>query len=920
MNDTVPSANGLSRVQTLSEPGRWSEYSREHDPILDVVQAVDFTLSQASAGGGNLLVLCDVLTIDGAISVPGKMIWLVARRVVARNGATIDTTALAPSLTVQRAQDGRAPGQPGDNGEKGADGSAAGAITLVCGRCEGPLELRAVGGNGANGQDGGTGAVGPTGPVGLYSTRDRRPADGGRGLVGGAGGMGGPGGNGGAAGDILVLARSGDIENVTAISEGGKPGANGAPGKGGTGGLGGQPGEPCFYQPPTGKRGTEFYEPGGQVCWDHGALRGPEGPQGADGPINSAVSTSGLQGICKKNVGDWAVIAPFLPITQLKMSLSYSRVSLANLVTTELAERLDWIRQIAGATGSGERYYDERKKRAGAVEVGRPSADELTATAKEASILLHRLATGLDAFGHTPSYVSHLAPRFLTEASDRLLNIAGSVESEQDKYLSALSNLQDASEPLKNSFELAKASIQETQRNISEYDRSANHAQDEIAELAITVELLKQELLKAEAAFRRAVESKGDGCPLLKTIQFVAGVIALCYGAYNGLMAIANSFETANAAETDGSIITDLKVLAETFDRNKVSDYFKKMQEGYAQVEDALKTNNTKLVVSLESFESELQQYLDMPEAVNYRDLMRQFVDVTRAKNDKQLFYTQLVLKAAKARVDEASLRLEAERVQRLLAHTNNPALSECVSFLTALVSKLKLDLLELLDLRRRSLIYETLVPIRPVYKWSKVVELRDAQTRYDQALLRAMEARGGEKQSYDVEFHLTKSRFPWTFGQLARAGEVAFAIPLDEPQFNRGGTSFVTLTEVAISIPGLRAKTGQFTCRLTHQGNPVLLDRNRVPMNFTHTKRVTILSYNKAGNDWKETFTTADNLGGSDEHFLYLSPFATWSIRFEKADGVDLSHVNEIHFHFKAQAVPANSAAHTELLAAIPV
>jgi hypothetical protein len=37
--------NNLSHVQTMSENGRWDEYSRERDLTIDIVQAVDLTLN-----------------------------------------------------------------------------------------------------------------------------------------------------------------------------------------------------------------------------------------------------------------------------------------------------------------------------------------------------------------------------------------------------------------------------------------------------------------------------------------------------------------------------------------------------------------------------------------------------------------------------------------------------------------------------------------------------------------------------------------------------------------------------------------------------------------------------------------------------------------------------------------------------------
>ena len=140
-------------------------------------------------------------------------------------------------------------------------------------------------------------------------------------------------------------------------------------------------------------------------------------------------------------------------------------------------------------------------------------------------------------------------------------------------------------------------------------------------------------------------------------IEFVVGVIAVCYGFYLGIAAIADTFKSANSASSTGTIIKDIEIIVDTFDKSKAADYFKKMQDGFNKVEDALKNDQTKIVVSLEGFEKELAPFLDMDEAKEYRDLMRQLVDVARTRNEKLLSYSQFLLKSAEAQVAECILR-----------------------------------------------------------------------------------------------------------------------------------------------------------------------------------------------------------------------------------------------------------------------
>jgi hypothetical protein len=77
--------------------------------------------------------------------------------------------------------------------------------------------------------------------------------------------------------------------------------------------------------------------------------------------------------------------------------------------------------------------------------------------------------------------------------------------------------------------------------------------------------------------------------------------------------------------------------------------------------------------------------------------------------------------------------------------------------------------------------------------------------------------------------------------------------------------------------------------------------------MNFSHAKRPTILSFSKSGTDWKPTFDIANNLGGSESEYLYLSPFAGWTLRVTGNDGVDWSKVHAIKLSFRAKTIPSN-------------
>jgi hypothetical protein len=187
------------------------------------------------------------------------------------------------------------------------------------------------------------------------------------------------------------------------------------------------------------------------------------------------------------------------------------------------------------------------------------------------------------------------------------------------------------------------------------------------------------------------------------------------------------------------------------------------------------------------------------------------------------------------------------------------------------------------------------------------VADLQQAQGVLDQALVDAADRRGREEQVVSADFSITRATNRAFFTVLQRAGKAAFSIPLDHPQFNRGGTAFVTVYEVGFDAEGIDSKSGEFTLRLTHQGNSTFRDQDGNLMNFSHRKRPTTLSYRRKGAGWQELVVVSNNLGGSDDKYLYLSPFAGWTLRTMGDDQVSWARVREIKFLFKARFIPSD-------------
>lgn len=906
---TLPS---VSDLDFLGEPGRWNSYSREREPTCDVIQAVEFTLSQTTLGAGSdTVIAADVVTIDGLVKTKGRHITIAARRIICNEGSAIDTSGSDGTSRTDAAAPGDVLGAAGKDGEKGDDGEPAGNVSLYTYSIDGRLLVTANGGNGAQGQKGGTGAQGKNGGQGAAGSRRSRPGTGGSGGKGGTAGSGGTGGDGGQAGGITCYVSTEPEFEPTLVANGGNGGQEGEPGSPGKRGLGGNPGDPCFtyYQP----RGPDHA--GGEVnsCWER-KYWAPAGEQGPVGDEATQINSPGVVQPAKTPVlqmGDSSKIFEFFSITTLAMGLYRCELDMLNGDYAEVEARASWISACAASATSGRAFYEGKRQRLGTAEVGEASRAELDAMSGQAGGIASNIRLGFDAFGHAPQFVSDLTPEFLKEQSQEWIGIATTLQAAYLSLLSQNTSLEEKSRALQSGRSAVNASITAGDQAIRSNEQRISVIQTDILALVSCVADLQRQIELTDQQFRNDVSGRG-GCSLENMISFVVGVVAIAAAVYTGYGALVGAMATANAGGPSAGrgiqgVIDDFRVLGDSFKKADLQSHLNEMRQGFQQASDALKTDRTKLVVSLEAFEEQLKPFMDMPSAVRYRDLLRQLVDVAQAKNMKQVELTQIVYQNDRERLEQVSRQMESDRIGRLVASTNNPALTECVVFLGRFLEQTKRNILRVTDLQRRGLTYLTCVTINLSYRTSRVEELSVPQAQLGDAWLRALQEQAGSRQEMVAEFELARSSHSRLFDALAKIGRAEFAIPTDHPTFNRGGTAYLRAASVDLKVNTFPASVQEFTCRLTHSGASLVRDRAGRAFTFLHSRRPTNLSYERlASNEWQATTTVERNLRG-DEKFIQLSPFTTWLLEFEAYDALDWTGVDALRFEFKVSFIPSD-------------
>jgi hypothetical protein len=318
-----------------------------------------------------------------------------------------------------------------------------------------------------------------------------------------------------------------------------------------------------------------------------------------------------------------------------------------------------------------------------------------------------------------------------------------------------------------------------------------------------------------------------------------------------------------------------------------------------------MKDNNTKIIIALDSFEAQLKPYLELEETKQYRSLLREFISVSQAINQKQLDFTQKEMNVSKIKIEKSKLEIDLLRIGNLLSATNNPSLLECVQFLGNFNRLLKRDIVNLLEMRRRALSYLTLESAQPTYRWGTVDELRSAEFELENLLLNSLNEKAGEEISENVEFIINRENYPQFFLKMELDGSASFTIPHDSASFNIGGTAFVTVDKVDIQFDKAAVAGKQYVIRMTHMGNPVRKNLRGKIFNFTHQERPTILGQRSTAEGWSPIFEVEGNLRGSDNRYLFLSPFATWVLRAEPPNCISFEKLTEMKLSFHARVIP---------------
>lgn len=787
---------------------------------------------------------------------------------------------------------------------------------------------------------------------------------GGKGATGGGAGNGGDGGRAGDGGRIFIMRPLANASSITASSVKGRPGSAGSAGKPGAGGDGGAGGRDikCYpndrpfmlraasddpnislfdiysfvslneeaYQQrvsekPIGEQLAISQDSSLQstflrnrhIC-SYQKTRGPSGSPGDPGQngLSGSTGVQGRNGAIKFENSNFDKlpdgVAFLLRVSFIRMLLHTIELDYLNNSRQECVIKLLWLKEyLEDDKSANPRTYEAIDFEVDSAKLYSPAF--VQATHKRVQILLQQLSQGLDRYGNEPGYVPLVSARFYETTLDSILSLASSIEADSNQFIDK-----------KSSNDEKRSSIIKTADNLEiksfSIANEASQVTTELDSLRAQIGLLLNELIQyrtqlqdSENAFRDAV-SRQAACGFEEVLTVAAAVVAIYSGGASVVAGIAGLANTDQKIRDDAKTAEKKVSTIETKSKYISGQYavigkgLNNIKEGYLSVKSLLEedADGAKLLVSEEDFEEVLKPFLDdLPEAREFRDVMRQYLRIAKIRNQMILSADIKATRLLDLEIDLEENNIEIATTQDRLSRVYNPLLSEHIAFFQRALPNIKSSILRAIYMEHKALEYWSLSPslLPNNLQDLSIAQLKVYHLSFKDSYLQKVEEKNGAPQELEgPTILLSRQVMPKIFDTLGRSGALTFNLSPDIPAYRFYSQVLASQLDVSFKFNEGINDDMQFT--LFHNGDPVLVDRLGKKHYFKHRPRY-ITQRLKQGST-----SVSMGLGGFEGRYSFLSPFASWTILIAlvNEDNVDTvmqerSKIEEISLTFRGTA-----------------
>lgn len=507
-----------------------------------------------------------------------------------------------------------------------------------------------------------------------------------------------------------------------------------------------------------------------------------------------------------------------------------------------------------------------------------------------------RMQRGLDVFGRSANYVPRLSYEFIRDNIDRDLEFAGQIENTLTMVKNKEIDQQTRRNAVEQAIESVRNRIEGMRQSIRADFRTKQDLLNEVGSLRVELDKLYAQLVNASDAFQRAV-ARRSGCEFADVVSFasmVATVAAVPGAGFTAFSATSTAWQSLrnrsrqaapneswfDAIGADATEIGNVvKPAGESIAQFRAA-YNQAMSEVDAVFADKAASripgtpsnDYAKLLANKASFDKEIEPYLNMGEAREYKRLMDLFVDTSETRNNKILEHDTLVQKIWKHWADIRATQAEVAAATAGLEYDFE--LTSHVEFLDRTLGAIKWSTLRSISAMVRAVDFLTGQSIDVFYDDTTVAAVQSVRTNVNQQYLEILDALGREA---DLAKNLAipiKDVFTDDAFERLKKGEVAlFSLRPDADDLFAGRYA-VKASRIALRFSGDIARGIRVV--FEHCGRSVIRNRQGNLATYTHTPVPVVFQINKEG----EVISGGNILREGDSPFVGVSPYGPWKMR----------------------------------------
>lgn len=614
---------------------------------------------------------------------------------------------------------------------------------------------------------------------------------------------------------------------------------------------------------------------------------------------------------------------PRLPVAPrlswLSQYIHSAEIDYANNELKECLAKMHWIANLLGTLeqssidgGSDHQYATVRQKLAA---------------------MTYFIDNGLDVFGRDRNYVPLTSFSFHRQNTHEILGYALILENGLKELGLADKTQQIDRKAAQAAIKKVELIIRNKEQLINADFTAINELQQSIQDLANILNGLWNDLSSVSVDFKNAVSTSAGGCGFDNVLQFGMMVATVVSTAGAGVAVVASvgqaihGINQLNKAPTpNGNWFQTMRQDIDTLTKvvkpagQNIQQFKTAYQSAQKEIDSVFEAKERsasspgrpsndylKLIAKKEDFDREIEPFLNLPEARQYKHLMDLFVSTAETRNNKIVEHDEKITRVFGLWSEIAANRAEMGQISATLEYDFE--LPIIIDYLDRVLRRIKWDIAQSLTSLARTIEYFSLESVVIPIDDRNVASLNSSMAQVILEYQRVMESFGSSAvEGVGIKVPLADVLTEQQKDAILAGKSAVFSIrpcagvdPKDpDPFYPR-----YAVTTLRISLDELPddLKEHSLTVRFEHLGRSVMRDRNGDIRVYSHQPVRALFQTNIRG----EYVQQGKLLDGSGD-YMGVSPYGPWKLQFRVSDSNHLRKILEtamIVFDVKGRVMP---------------